>query len=63
VQGATANRALRHLSHKNQRGELDATRTCAPHEMHENRRRERRDAEEKQWRQERHKTLRDKKLV
>ena len=38
---------LRHLSHKNKRRELDATRTCASHEMHENGHRERRDAEEK----------------
>jgi hypothetical protein len=52
MQRATPNCALRHLSHKNERGKLDATRTCAPHEMHENRRRERRDAEKKQWRQE-----------
>jgi hypothetical protein len=44
---ATANGALRYLPHKNECRELDATRTCATHEMHENGRRERRDAEEK----------------
>jgi hypothetical protein len=38
---------LRHLSNKNERGKLDFSRTCATHEMHENGRRERRDAEEK----------------
>jgi hypothetical protein len=47
VQRATSNRALRHLSHKHECRELDATRTRASHEMHENGRRERRDAEKK----------------
>jgi hypothetical protein len=36
---------LGNLSNKNKRRELDASRTCATHEMHENGRRERRDAE------------------
>ena len=47
VQCATTNGALRHLANKHEGRELDATRTCATHEMHENGRRERRDAEKK----------------
>ena len=44
---AAADGALRDLADKDERRELDATRTCASHKMHENRRRERRDAEKK----------------
>jgi hypothetical protein len=47
VQRTSSNRPLRHLADKNKCRELDATRTCASHEMHENGRRERRDAEKK----------------
>ena len=47
MQRAPANRTLRYLADKNKSRELDFTRTCASHEMHENGRRERRDAEKK----------------
>ena len=47
MKSAATDRPLWNLPDKNECRELDAARTRATHEMHENGRRERRDAEEK----------------